>query len=68
VKGCENLELVATGSLLGVRESRRIIGDYEINYDDFKARRCFPDQIAIYNKSVDIHVHDCSDGQWERYT
>lgn len=67
VQGCENLELVATASLLGVRESRRIVGEYELNYDDFKTRRSFPDQIAIYNKSVDIHVHDCSDEQWERY-
>src|SRR5204862_5028799 len=35
MKGCENMELIATGSLLGVRESRRIVGEYEINYDDF---------------------------------
>lgn len=66
--GCEEMQLIATGSLLGVRESRRIAGEYELNYDDFKARREFPDQIAIYNKTVDVHVHDCSDEQWERYT
>lgn len=68
VKGCENMEYVATGALLGIRESRRIVGEYELNYADFTARRWFPDQIAVYNKSVDMHVHDCSDGQWERYT
>lgn len=68
MNGCEDMDLVATGSLLGVRESRRIVGEYEINYDDFTSRRSFPDQIAVYNKSVDIHVHDCSDEQWERYT
>lgn len=67
VKGCENMELVATGSLLGVRESRRIVGEYEIHYDDFTSRRTFPDQIAVYKKSIDIHVHDCSDEEWERY-
>ena len=65
--GCENMELVVTGSLLGVRESRRIVGEYEINYDDFSNRRGFPDQIAVYNKTVDIHVHDCSDAEWQRY-
>jgi hypothetical protein len=68
LKGCEEMEFVSTGSLLGVRESRRIVGEYEINYDDFTNRRGFPDQIAVYNKAVDIHVHDCSDEQWERYT
>ncbi|MFA5688041.1 MAG: FAD-dependent oxidoreductase [Kiritimatiellales bacterium] len=68
LRGCENMRLMATGALLGIRESRRIRGEYELNYDDFIARRSFPDQICIYNKSVDIHVHDCSDEQWERYT
>lgn len=68
VKGCENMEYVVTGTLLGIRESRRIVGEYELNYADFIARRWFPDQIAAYNKSVDMHVHDCSDEQWERYT
>jgi ribulose 1,5-bisphosphate synthetase/thiazole synthase len=68
LKGCENMEFVATGSLLGVRESRRIVGEYEIDYEDFTGRHSFPDQIAVYNKSIDIHVHDCSDEEWERYT
>lgn len=64
---CADMELVSTASLLGVRESRRIVGEYELNYDDFRSRRSFPDQIGIYNKSIDIHVHDCSDAEWERY-
>jgi len=67
VKGCEHMELIVTGSLLGVRESRRIVGEYEIHYDDFTSRRTFPDQIAVYKKSIDIHVYDCSDEEWERY-
>jgi hypothetical protein len=64
---CANMSFVATAALMGVRESRRIVGEYELNYDDFVARRAFPDQIAIYNKSVDIHVYNCSDEEWERY-
>lgn len=66
--GCEQMEFVATAGLLGVRESRRVVGEYELSYDDFVARRTFGDQIAVYNKSVDIHVYDTSDEQWERYT
>ena len=54
-KGFENLQLVTTAALMGVRESRRILGEYEINYDDYIARRKFPDQIAIYAKAVDLH-------------
>jgi hypothetical protein len=65
--GCANMEFITTAALLGIRESRRAIGEYELNYDDYKARRSFPDQIAIYNKTVDVHVYDCSDEQWNRY-
>jgi len=67
MSACRDMEMVATASLLGVRESRRVMGEYELNYDDFRNRRSFPDQIGIYNKSIDIHVHDCSDAEWERY-
>jgi len=67
VSGCEDMEFLATGALMGVRESRRIIGEYELCYADYQARRHFPDQIAVYCKQVDIHVYDCSDEQYERY-
>jgi hypothetical protein len=65
--GCENMQVLSTGSLLGVRESRRVVGEYELNYEDFKARRHFPDQIAIYCKAVDIHVYDLSAEEYKRY-
>jgi hypothetical protein len=67
VPGCENLELIITASLMGVRESRRIVGEYELNLDDYLARRQFPDQIGVYNSAVDIHVYDDSDAEYERY-
>jgi FAD-dependent oxidoreductase family protein len=67
VSGCENMQLVATASLVGVRESRRIVGEYELNFDDYQARRQFPDQIAVYNTSVDIHPYDCTEEEYERY-
>ena len=58
LKGCETLELAATGSLLGVRESRRIVGEYELTGDDLHDRREFPDTIGVYCKFVDIHLYD----------
>ena len=66
-KGCENAELVQTGWLMGVRESRRILGEYELSVDDFLARREFPDQIAVYNNYIDIHPYDCSIEEWNRF-
>jgi hypothetical protein len=65
--GCENMQVQATGTLMGVRESRRILGEYEMNYDDFKARRKFSDQIALYCKAIDIHVYDLSPEEYQRY-
>lgn len=67
VPGCENLEHVTTAHLMGVRESRRIVGEYELTFDDFLARRQFPDQIGVFNCSVDIHVYGDSDEEYQRY-
>ncbi|MEM1059685.1 MAG: FAD-dependent oxidoreductase [Verrucomicrobiota bacterium] len=65
--GCEEAELMVSGSLLGVRESRRVRGEYTVGYEDYQARRHFPDQIAIYCKQVDIHVYDLSEEEYQRY-
>jgi len=56
LKGFERMELVATGSLPGVRESRRILGDYVLDLDDFKKRATFDDEIGRYSYPVDIHA------------
>ena len=53
--GYENMKLMATGSLLGIRETRRIIGDYVLDLDDFKNRATFDDEIGRYSYPVDIH-------------
>lgn len=66
-KGTENIELVSTASILGVRESRKIIGEYKLKYEDYKQLRQFPDQIAVYSNPVDIHIYDCSDQEYQRY-
>lgn len=66
VPGCECIEHVTTASLLGIRESRRILGEYELIFDDYIARRQFPDQIAVFNKFVDIHPYDTSVEEFER--
>jgi FAD dependent oxidoreductase len=55
IPGYENIELTSTASLPGIRESRRIVGDYVLNLDDFKARRIFDDEIGRYCYPVDIH-------------
>jgi hypothetical protein len=65
--GCENMELVTTAAIAGIRESRRVTGEYELNINDYIARRTFPDQIGIFCKFVDIHPYDTSEQEWERF-
>lgn len=67
VPGCSQMEHVTTASLLGIRESRRIVGEYELTLADYLARREFPDQIGIFNKFVDVHPYDCSKAEFERF-
>lgn len=67
VPGCEKMEHVTTASLMGIRESRRIQGEYVLNVQDYVARRQFPDQIGIFNKFVDIHPYDTSEEEYQRF-
>jgi hypothetical protein len=67
VPGCEKMEHVTTASLMGVRESRRIVGEYELTEKDYQLRRHFPDQVGVFNKAIDIHPYDASDAEWERF-
>lgn len=53
--GLENSFLMMTASEIGVRESRRIIGDYTLTEEDCRACVKFDDGIAACNYDIDIH-------------
>ena len=67
LQGFEQMELVATASQLGARESRRILGDYVLNLQDFKSRAVFPDEIGRYSYPVDIHAAKPDLASYRRY-
>ncbi len=67
VPGFENMHLVQTAPFMGVRESRRILGEAVLTYADYAARRQFPDQIGIYCKTLDAHPYDLSKEEFERF-
>ncbi|MGC4046730.1 MAG: FAD-dependent oxidoreductase [Armatimonas sp.] len=56
VPGQESITLVSTGPHIGVRESRRIIGDYTLTLDDYLACHSFPDEIARCAYFIDLHA------------
>lgn len=67
LKGFEAMELLATGSLLGLRETRRIMGDYVLDLDDFQARAVFDDEIGRYSYPIDIHPSTPSQDDYEKF-
>ena len=67
VPGCANLELLTTAPVMGVRDSRRIVGEFELTIDDFRAKRQFPDQVAVYNRPTDVHPTDTTRAEYDRF-
>jgi hypothetical protein len=51
----DSCQLVQTGTQIGLRETRRIVGDYVLNRDDIWENRSFPDAIAKGCHPIDIH-------------
>lgn len=55
VGGFEESYVLDTGVQVGVRETRHIIGDYELTEDDVLSNRAFEDGIACGTFAIDIH-------------
>jgi hypothetical protein len=56
VPGFEQSVLVATSPAIGVRESRRVIGDYRLTRDDVLAARRFEDEVALCGAPIEDHA------------
>lgn len=63
VPGYEEAVLVSTSPWIGVRETRRILGDYQLNGDDVLAARRFEDGIARCGAPIEDH-HAGRDTRW----
>jgi hypothetical protein len=55
VPGFERSVLVATSPAIGVRESRRVHGDYRLTREDVLAGRRFDDEIALCGAPIEDH-------------
>jgi hypothetical protein len=58
VGGFENTCILDTAAQVGVRETRRIFGDYTMTEDDVLNSRAFPDGVATGAFAIDIHPPD----------
>ena len=72
VDGCESARLLSTALHIGIRESRRVMGEYVLCEQDLISLARFKDAIAVANYAIDIHSPDGSgtrfqefkDGEW----
>lgn len=55
VKGFEQSSLTLSADMLGVRESRRIVGEYQMTSGDYFNRQHFDDEIGSFAYPIDIH-------------
>lgn len=72
VKGFENAYVSQTGTQIGIRESRRVMGKYVLTQDDVLSCRKFSDGISRTAYPVDIHnpsgqgtiIRKLPEGEW----
>ena len=66
VPGYANASLAALSTQIGVRETRRVYGDYRLTRDDVLAARQFDDQIGLCGAPIeDHHGREGTGTTWE---
>jgi hypothetical protein len=66
VPGYQNASLVAVSTQIGLRETRRVYGDYRVTREDVLAARQFDDQIGLCGAPIeDHHGGEGSGTTWE---
>jgi hypothetical protein len=67
VPGYEHAALVALSSQIGLRETRRVYGDYRLTRDDVLAARQFDDQIGLCGAPIEDHHGGAGTGTTWQY-
>jgi hypothetical protein len=64
IPGYANSELVAFGTQIGVRETRRVQGEYRLTREDVLSAKQFEDQIGLCGAPIEEH-HSGGDTKWQ---
>ena len=64
IPGGDKVRLVATGSTLGIRESRHVVGEYTLDKDDVLEGRLPADRVMVCSSAIDLHG---GKGAWGTY-
>ena len=65
LEGYENAKIVSTGHVLGIRETRRIVGEKRITIKDYLEAKTFEDEIGRYCYPIDVHAVTPNEGKSE---
>lgn len=58
IEGFENSRILSTALHIGIRESRKVVGEYTLTESDLLSLARFDDAIATCNYQIDIHNPD----------
>jgi len=64
VPGYEHASLATLGTQIGVRETRRVYGDYRLTRDDVLSARRFDDSVGLCGAPIEDH-HAGADTRWQ---
>jgi hypothetical protein len=62
VAGFDNAYLIMSGPYIGIRETRRVVGQYVLSEQDIRARRMFDDAVATGCWYLDVHPNQVTLG------
>ena len=65
VPGFENARYLRSADVLGIRESRRIVGEKTLTIDDMASGARFEDAICTVGSAVDFHASQKKDGSYD---
>lgn len=67
VSGLEDVRLLQTSTQIGVRETRRLIGEYVLTGDDVRESVRFADSVAVGCWAIDVHPTEKAVGSHQMF-
>ena len=67
IEGFENARVLSTAMHIGIRESRKIVGEYTLTEEDLLSLARFDDAIATANYAIDIHNPEGTGTRWQQF-
>lgn len=58
IPSLKDIRMVSSAAALGIRESRRVVGNYILTVDDISDSTDFPDKVVACANSIDVHCKD----------